>query len=144
MLISSCAMLWFHIPLCWVLVFKSGLYNLGAALAISISNWLNVIFLALYIMCSSACAKTRVPISMELFQGIGEFFRFAVPSAVMICLEWWSFELLILLSDLLPHPQLVLPHPQLETSALSICLRTIITVYMIPYGLGAAVRLIIS
>lgn len=84
MLISSCAMLCFHIPLCWVLVFKSGLYNLGAALAISISNWLNVIFLALYITCSSACAKTRVPISMELFQGIGEFFRFAVPSAVMI------------------------------------------------------------
>ncbi|KAK9276932.1 hypothetical protein L1049_006470 [Liquidambar formosana] len=137
MLISSCATLCFHIPLCWVLVFKSGLYNLGAALAISISNWLNVIFLALYITCSSACAKTRVPISMELFQGIGEFFRFAVPSAVMICLEWWSFELLILLSGLLPHPQL-------ETSVLSICLTTITTVYMIPYGLGAAVSTRVS
>ncbi|KDP34994.1 hypothetical protein JCGZ_09282 [Jatropha curcas] len=131
MLLSSCATLCFHIPLCWVLVFKSGLQNVGAALAISISNWLNVIFLVLYMKYSSACAKTRSPISMELFNGIGEFFRFAIPSAIMICLEWWSFELLVLLSGLLPNPQL-------ETSVLSVCLTTISTLYAIPYGLGAA------
>uniref|UniRef100_A0A2N9IQ37 Protein DETOXIFICATION n=1 Tax=Fagus sylvatica TaxID=28930 RepID=A0A2N9IQ37_FAGSY len=116
MLISSCAILCIHIPLCWVLVFKSGLEKLGAAVAISISYWLNVILLGLYMKYSSACQKTLVPISMELFQGIGEFFRFAIPSAVMICLEYWSFELLVLLSG---H----LPHPELETSVLSICTR---------------------
>ncbi|CAB4295720.1 unnamed protein product [Prunus armeniaca] len=75
--------------------------------------------------------KTRAPISKEIFQGIGEFFRFAVPSAIMICLEWWSFELLILLSGLLPNPAL-------ETSVLSVCLQTISTLYAIPYGFGAA------
>ncbi|KAG2709475.1 hypothetical protein I3843_05G220100 [Carya illinoinensis] len=131
MLISSLATLSFHIPLCWALVFKSGLGNVGAALAINISYWLNVILLGLYMKYSSACAKTRVPISMELFQGIGEFFQFAIPSAIMICLEWWSYEILILLSGLLPNPQL-------ETSVLSVCLTTITTLYMIPYGLGAA------
>ncbi|KAK9277022.1 hypothetical protein L1049_006561 [Liquidambar formosana] len=131
MVISSCATLCFHIPLCWVLVFKSGLHNLGAALAISISISLNMIFLSLYMMFSSTCRKTRVPISMELFQGIGEFFHFAIPSAVMICLQWWSFEVLILLSGLLQNPQL-------ETSVLSICLTTISTFYTIPYGLAAA------
>ncbi|XP_042984910.1 protein DETOXIFICATION 12-like isoform X1 [Carya illinoinensis] len=131
MLICSCVTLSFHIPLCWALVFKSGLGNLGAASAISISYWLNVILLGLYMKYSPACAKTRIPISMELFQGIGEFFHFAIPSAVMICLEWWSFELLILLSGLLPNPQL-------ETSVLSVCLTTISTLYAIPYGLGAA------
>lgn len=131
MLLSSCAALCFHMPLCWVLVFKSGLGNLGAALAISISYWLNAIFLVLYMKYSSACEKTRVPVSMEVFQGMGEFFRFAIPSAVMICLEWWSFELLILLSGLLPNPEL-------ETSVLSVCLNTISTLYTIPCGLGAA------
>lgn len=84
MLISSCVTLCLHIPLCWTLVFKSGLRNLGGALAISVSHWLNVIFLASYMTFSPACSKTRVPISMELFHGIGEFFRFALPSAVMI------------------------------------------------------------
>ncbi|XP_024047341.1 protein DETOXIFICATION 12-like isoform X2 [Citrus sinensis] len=133
MFLSSCAALCLHIPICWSLVYKSGLGNLGGALAIGISNWLNVTFLAIYMKFSTACAESRVPISMELFQGIGEFFHFAIPSAVMICLEWWSFELLILMSGLLPNPQL-------ETSVLSVCLNTIQTLYAIPYGLGAAVR----
>ncbi|XP_065881739.1 protein DETOXIFICATION 12-like isoform X2 [Euphorbia lathyris] len=131
MLLSSCATLLFHIPLCWLLVFKSGLQKIGGALAMCISYWLNVIFLLLYIKYSSACAKTRTPISMDLFHGIAEFFSFAIPSAVMICLEWWSYELLVLLSGLLPNPEL-------ETSVLSICLTTISTLYSIPYGFGAA------
>ncbi|XP_050223071.1 protein DETOXIFICATION 12-like isoform X2 [Mercurialis annua] len=137
MLLSSCATLCFHIPLCWVLVYKSGLQNVGGALAFCISSWLNVIILGLYMTYSTACAKTRAPISMELFHGIREFFRFAIPSAVMICLEWWSFELLVLLSGLLPNPQL-------ETSVLSVCLQTISTLYAIPYGFGAAVSTRVS
>ncbi|XP_034697401.1 protein DETOXIFICATION 12-like [Vitis riparia] len=131
LLLTSCAILGFHIPLCWALVFKSGLGSLGGALAIGISYWLNVIFLGLYIKYSPACEKTRVPVSMEVLGGIGEFFRFAIPSAVMICLEWWSFELLILLSGLLPNPEL-------EASVLSVCLNTVSTLYAIPHGLGSA------
>ncbi|KDP34995.1 hypothetical protein JCGZ_09283 [Jatropha curcas] len=137
MLISSSVTLSLHIPLCWILVFKSGLRNVGGALAISISNWLNVIFLAFYMKYSSSCAKTRVPISLELFQGVGQFFRLAIPSAVMICLQWWSYECVILLSGLLPNPQL-------ETSVLSICLTTIVTLYAFPYGLSAAVSTRVS
>ncbi|TYI94437.1 hypothetical protein E1A91_D02G204500v1 [Gossypium mustelinum] len=131
MLICSCASLIVHIPLCWFLVFKSGLESIGGALAISISNWLNAIFLSLYMWYSPTCTKTRVPITTELFQGFGEFFHFAIPSAVMVCLEWWSFELLIMLSGFLPNPKL-------ETSVLSVCLNTITTLYAIPHGIGAA------
>ncbi|XP_050374159.1 protein DETOXIFICATION 12-like [Argentina anserina] len=130
-LLSSCATLLFHIPLCWVLVFKSGLDNVGGALAISISYWLNVIILVLYMKFSSACSQTRAPITVEVFLGMKEYFYYAIPSTVMICVEWWSFELLILLSGLLPNPAL-------ETSVLSVCLQTISTLYAIPYGFGAA------
>ncbi|KAA3482835.1 MATE efflux family protein 5-like [Gossypium australe] len=132
MLICSCASLMVHIPLCWVLVFKSGLESIGA-LAISISNWLNAIFLSLYMWYSPTCTETRVPITMELFQGFREFFHFAIPSAVMVCLEWWSFELLTMLSGFLPNPKL-------ETSVLSVCLNTITTLYAIPHGIGAPAR----
>ncbi|KAG5077521.1 hypothetical protein JHK82_056216 [Glycine max] len=116
MFASSCVTLIIHVPLCWALVFKTRLSNVGGALAVSISIWSNVIFLGLYMRYSSVCAKTRAPISMELFKGMWEFFRFAIPSAVMVCLEWWSYELLVLLSGLLPNPQL-------ETSVLSVCTR---------------------
>ncbi|KAH1110759.1 hypothetical protein GLYMA_04G102100v4 [Glycine max] len=116
MLITSCVTLCVRIPLCWVLVFKTRQNNVGGALAMSISIWSNVFFHGLYMRYSPTCAKTGAPIFMELFQRLWEFFRFAIPSAVMICLEWWPFELIILLSGLLLNPQL-------ETSVLSVCTR---------------------
>ena len=50
----------FHIPVCWVLVFKSGLGNSGAALAIGLSYWFNVILFGFYMRFSSSCERTRV------------------------------------------------------------------------------------
>ncbi|KAK9116189.1 hypothetical protein Sjap_015136 [Stephania japonica] len=85
MLLSSTAALCFHVPVCWLLVFKSGLGNVGAALSIGLSYWLNLIFLAIYIKYSSSCEPTRVSLSKEAFTGIGQFFRLALPSTVMIC-----------------------------------------------------------
>ncbi|XP_074358194.1 protein DETOXIFICATION 12-like isoform X2 [Apium graveolens] len=130
LLISTGITFCVHLPLCWALVFKSGLHNIGAAVAIGISTWINVLILGVFIRYSIICAKTRAPFTMEIFKGINEFFLFAIPSAFMICLEWWSFELLVLFSGLLPNPQL-------ETSVLAICLNTIAALYAIPYGLGA-------
>ncbi|KAG2401260.1 Protein DETOXIFICATION 14 [Vigna angularis] len=127
LVISSFITLCFHVAFSWFMVFKSGLGNLGAAFSIGTSYWLNVTILGLYMKFSSHCEKTRAPISMELFHGIGEFIRYAIPSAGMICLEWWSLEILILLSGLLPNAKL-------ETSVLSVCA----TIYTIPESIGAA------
>lgn len=131
LVISSAITLCFHVAFCWLLVFKSGLGKSGAAFSIGTSYWLNVILLGLYMKFSPQCETTRVPITMELFHGMGEFFRYAIPSAGMICLEWWSFELLTLLSGLLPNPEL-------ETSVLSICVSIIVTIYTIPESIGSA------
>ncbi|GAV75823.1 LOW QUALITY PROTEIN: MatE domain-containing protein [Cephalotus follicularis] len=133
MVFSSCATLCFHVPVCWALVFQSGLGNVGAALAISLSYWFNVILLGVYMRYSSSCEKTCTLIFKDITSSIKEFFRFGVPSAVMICLEWWSFELVILLSG-------ILPNSKLETSVISICLTTSCLHYFIPYSIGAAAR----
>ncbi|MCL7023284.1 hypothetical protein MKW94_014369 [Papaver nudicaule] len=85
MLLSTPIAVCIHIPLCWVLVYKSGLGNIGAALALGISYWINVVFLGLYAAYSPSCELTRTPITKEAFQGCGEFLRISVPSAVMIC-----------------------------------------------------------
>ncbi|KAG8055827.1 hypothetical protein GUJ93_ZPchr0001g29443 [Zizania palustris] len=130
MLLTSVGTLALHIPLCWLMVFKTSLGYTGAALSISISYWLNVIVLVAYIMLSSSCKQTRTPPTIEAFKGLDEFLRLALPSALMICLEWWSFELLILMSGLLHNPEL-------QTSVLSICLTSITLLFTIPYGLGA-------
>ncbi|XP_004233485.1 protein DETOXIFICATION 9 [Solanum lycopersicum] len=131
MLINAVASLCFQVAICWAFIFKLNLGIVGAALSIGLSYWLNVILLMLYVKYSSACEKTRASFSTDVFLTLGDFFRLAIPSAVMVCLEWWSFELIILSSGLLPNPML-------ETSVLSICFTTTSVHYHIPYSFGAA------
>lgn len=45
LLTSSCVTLCFRIILCWVLVLKSGLAKLGAALSVSLSYWTHALLL---------------------------------------------------------------------------------------------------
>ncbi|XP_022719802.1 protein DETOXIFICATION 14-like [Durio zibethinus] len=130
MLFSSLAAFCFHILFCWTLVFKSGLGTIGAAVSLGSSYWLNVILLGFYMKYSSKCDKTRAAFSKEVLQGARVFFRFAVPSAAMVCLEWWASEVLIFLSGLLQNPKL-------EASVLSICFQITYLHYFIPYGIGA-------
>ncbi|KAK7291389.1 hypothetical protein RIF29_06490 [Crotalaria pallida] len=126
-----------HIPVCWFMVFKSGLGGRGAAVANSISSWVNAVMLAFYVKFSPSCAETWTGFSKEAMQNIPQFLVLAIPSAVMVCLEMWSFEFMVLLSGLLPNPKL-------ETSVLSICLNTTATVWMIPFGLSGAISTRIS
>ncbi|CAN8258163.1 unnamed protein product [Cochlearia groenlandica] len=121
----------FHIPVCWTLVYKLGLGSNGAALAIGISYWFSASILALYIRLSTCCERTRGFVSEDFVSSLKQYFSYGIPSAAMICLEWWLFELLILSSGFLPNPKL-------ETSVLSICLTTITLHYVIPMGIAAA------
>ncbi|VAI94021.1 unnamed protein product [Triticum turgidum subsp. durum] len=126
-----------HILVCWLLVYKLGLGNKGAALANTISYLTNVSILALYIRISPSCRSTWTGLSTEAFRDILSFLRLAVPSALMVCWEWWSFELLILASGFLPNPKL-------EASVLSISVNTISLVFRVPYGLSAAISTRVS
>ncbi|KAI3874825.1 hypothetical protein MKW98_019398 [Papaver atlanticum] len=137
MMISSAMTALLHFLVCWVLVFKAGLGIRGAAIATSISYWINLILLVLYVKYSGKCERTWTGFSKEALHDILNFIRLAIPSAIMVCLEMWSFELVVLLSGLLPNPKL-------ETSVLSICLNTGALVWMIPSGLGGAVSTRVS
>ncbi|XP_024025616.1 protein DETOXIFICATION 16 [Morus notabilis] len=126
-----------HLFICWILVFKSGLGNRGAALANAISYWINALSLFLYVRLSPSCKNTWTGFSREAFHGIPKFLTLSIPSAVMLSLEIWSFEMMVLLSGLLPNPKL-------ETSVLSISLNTCSLVYMIPLGLSGVVSARVS
>lgn len=73
-----------HIFTCWILVFKSGLGSNGAALASSVSHWINCISLALYINFSPSCKMTWTGFSVQaIFHHLWTFLRLAIPSTVM-------------------------------------------------------------
>ncbi|XP_059434069.1 protein DETOXIFICATION 16-like isoform X2 [Corylus avellana] len=137
MLITSGITALLHLLVCWVLVFRIGLGIKGSALAITISNWVNVVLLGIYVKVSPACMKTWTGFSKEALHDILSFIKLAVPSAIMICFEYWSFEMVVLLSGLLPNPKL-------ETSVLSISLNTCWMVYTISVGLGGAISTRVS
>ncbi|PNT60859.1 hypothetical protein BRADI_5g07146v3 [Brachypodium distachyon] len=123
-MLSAGVMALSHVLVCWLLVYKLGLGNSGAALANTISYLANFL-------------NTWTGLSTEAFHDILSFLRLAVPSALMVCLEWWSFELMVLLSGFLPNPKL-------EASVLSISLNTVALVFRIPSGLGAAISTRVS
>ena len=52
-----------------------------------LSNWLYAILLGSIMYFSSSCFETRAPLTMEMFSGVGEFFRYALPSAAMV---WYN------------------------------------------------------
>lgn len=137
LLVSSLLVLCFHIPLSWTFIFKLELGIIGAAIAFSLSNLFYLILVVFYIAFSPSCKDSRVPFSKDAFLGVKEFFRFAVPSALMICLKWWSVEVVVLLSGLLPNPKL-------ETSVLSICLTVSTLHFTVPYGFGVAARFVLD
>ncbi|GFZ12004.1 MATE efflux family protein [Actinidia rufa] len=99
------------VPIAFFADAKSRLaWGRGAALSIAISYWLNV----------------------EGMKDLVGFLSLGVPSALMVCLEHWSYEALVLMSGLLPNPQL-------ETSMMSVSLNTSSLIFRIPYGFGGAV-----
>ncbi|KAJ7954180.1 Protein DETOXIFICATION [Quillaja saponaria] len=137
LLISSGVTALMHIFFCWFFVFECGWGSKGAALSITISNWVNVFLLVIYINLSPAFTETWAGFSKEAFHDVLSFIKLAIPSAIMICFEYWSFEMVVLLSGLLPNPKL-------ETSVLSVSLNTCWMVYMISVGLGGAISTRVS
>lgn len=83
MLLASGVTTLVHIFMCWILVSKSQLGYKGGALANSISYWINVMLLALYVKFSSSCMKTWTGFSKKALCNIITFLRLAIPSAFM-------------------------------------------------------------
>lgn len=137
MLVCSATTLVLHAGILYTFIYALGWGFRGAAMATSVSFWINAILLILYVKFSEMCKDTWRNFTREAFVDLYEFLKLAVPSCVMICLEYWCFEILVMASGLLPNSQL-------ELSALSVCLSTITLNYMIPFGLSAAASTCVS
>ncbi|XVE74474.1 hypothetical protein DITRI_Ditri12bG0019900 [Diplodiscus trichospermus] len=127
----STATLILHLVLSWVAVYKIGLGLLGASLVLSLSWWIVVIAQFVYIVKSDKCKYTWNGFSVQAFTGLPGFFKLSVASAVMLCLETWYFQILVLLAGLLENPELAL-------DSLSICMTISGWVFMISVGFNAA------
>ncbi|KAG6557727.1 hypothetical protein Mapa_000493 [Marchantia paleacea] len=122
-----------HIPLVYLLIYTLNVGYLGGALAISISYWMMLLQLLVYVAYSESrrAEKTWTGFIPPRLDVIVLFLKLAIPSAFMIILQFWAFELLVLMSGLMPNPRM-------EVSLLSICLNTAGIEFSFPFGLSAA------
>lgn len=104
----STATLGIHLLFSWVAVYKLGLGLLGASLMLSFSWWIVVVGQFIYIVKSEKCRYTWEGFSIQAFSGLRGFFKLSAASAVMLCLETWYFQILVLLAGLLENPELAL------------------------------------
>lgn len=97
-----------HLVCSWVVVYKLGVGLFGASLVLSLSWWVIVGAQFLYIVMSSKCRHTWTGFSWQAFSGLPEFLKLSTASAIMLCLESWYFQILILITGLLEDAQLAL------------------------------------
>ncbi|KAL2944347.1 Protein DETOXIFICATION 19 [Bienertia sinuspersici] len=120
-----------HCGLTYLLVYCTILGYKGAALATSLTFWLAVIVLLIYVNFAKRFEHTWRGLSKESFSYVFTNLKLALPSAAMVCFEYWAFEILVLLAGLMPNSES-------STSLIAICVNTEAIAYMFAYGLGAA------
>ncbi|KAK9907206.1 hypothetical protein M0R45_002208 [Rubus argutus] len=91
----------------------------------------------LYVLCAKKFEHTWQGFSLESFRYVLTGLKLALPSAAMVCLEYWAFEILVLMEGLMPYSEQT-------TSLIAMCVNTETIAYMMTYGLSAAVSIRVS
>jgi multidrug resistance protein, MATE family len=97
-----------HLPLSWAAVYGLGMGLLGASLTLSVTWWVLVAAQFAYILWSPRCSRTWTGFTWAAFHDLPGFAALSAASAVMLALEVWYFQVLILLAGMLPDPQVAL------------------------------------
>lgn len=104
----SAATLVVHLLLSWIVIYKLGWGLLGAALMLSFSWWIIVIAQFVYILVSDRCKYTWTGLSWQAFSGLWDFLKLSTASAIMLCLEVWYYQILVLIAGLLQDAEIAL------------------------------------
>ncbi|GAA6088517.1 multidrug and toxin extrusion protein 1, partial [Tachysurus ichikawai] len=105
----------------------------GSAMANSISQFALAVFLYIYIRWKGLHKATWEGWSWDCLQEWGPFIRLALPSMLMLCVEWWTYEIGGFLAGLIS---------EVELGAQSVVYGVATIAYMFPlsFSVAASVR----
>ncbi|KAJ3680043.1 hypothetical protein LUZ60_016321 [Juncus effusus] len=122
-----------HLPINYLFVSYFNLGIKGVAMASVFCNLNLVIFLFTYMLYTGIHKKTGgLSLSKECFNGWGTLLSLAIPSCVCVCLEWWWYEIMIILCGLLINPQATV-------ASMGILIQTTALIYIFPSSLSFGV-----
>ncbi|XAR55032.1 hypothetical protein NMG60_11030405 [Bertholletia excelsa] len=121
-----------HVPINYLLVSVHGLGIRGVAMGGVCANFNLVLLLIIYIVLFRVHEKTWVGVSLECLRGWKSLVSLAVPSCISVCLEWWWYEIMILLCGLLTDPRATV-------ASMGILIQTTALIYIFPSSLSFGV-----
>uniref|UniRef100_A0A7C9ALI3 Protein DETOXIFICATION n=1 Tax=Opuntia streptacantha TaxID=393608 RepID=A0A7C9ALI3_OPUST len=132
--LTYCAALsiFLHIPINYFFVYHLNLGIKGVALSGVLTNFNLVASLIIYIILSGIYTNTWCAISAECLKGWKSLAKLAIPSCISVCLEWWWYEIMILLCGLLQNPQATV-------ASMGILIQTTALMYIFPSSLSFSV-----
>jgi multidrug resistance protein, MATE family len=118
-----------QLPLNYVLVSHFGLGLVGVASASSVSNFIVWVVLFVYVWWAG---PTWTSPTRECLTGWGPLIRLATPSCVSVCLEWWFYEIMIIICGLLVDSKATV-------ASMGVLIQITAFLYVFPSSLGFAV-----
>ncbi|CAA7404807.1 unnamed protein product [Spirodela intermedia] len=125
-----------HVFLNWLLVLRLGWGLPGAAFVLNLSWWIIVTSQMAYIFLG-ACGEAWSGFSWKAFHQVWAFVRLSVASAIMLCLEFWYYMVLILCAGYLKNAKI-------SVDAISICMNISGWTIMVALGSNIAISVRVS
>ncbi|KAJ4774763.1 Protein DETOXIFICATION [Rhynchospora pubera] len=127
----------FHFPINYLLVSILGLGIEGVAIASVLVNFNLLLFLSLYTFFSGVSKRTGDfdadnASSNETIVEWKSLLNLAIPSCISVCLEWWWYEIMIMLCGLLADPKSTV-------ASMGILIQTTSLIYIFPSSLSYSV-----
>ncbi|XP_075445711.1 multidrug and toxin extrusion protein 2-like isoform X4 [Ascaphus truei] len=113
----------------YIFLFVLGLGVIGSAWANTIAQFSQALLLFLYIRVKRLHVNTWGGWSTDCLQDWNSFIVLAFPSMLMVCIEWWTYEIGSFMTGLISV---------VELGAQSVIYQVVTMAYMIPFGIGMA------
>lgn len=124
-----------HFVWCYLFITVLNLRVVGAALALDITYILNWLILDLYVHFSKTCHRTWTLPTKESTQNLWAYLKIGIAGAMMLCFEWWAFELLAIFSGYLGVAQL---------AAEVVIINIVSFIFMLPLGISYAASCLVG
>ncbi|KAE8675021.1 FRIGIDA-like protein 4a-like [Hibiscus syriacus] len=121
-----------HLPINLILVSHFNFGVAGVAASACISNFFVLVSLVVYVWYSGIHEPTWEKPSLECFTGWKPLLNLAAPSCLSVCLEWWWYEIMIVLCG-------ILANPKATVASMGILIQTTSLIYVFPSSLSFAV-----
>ncbi|KAK1325990.1 Protein TRANSPARENT TESTA 12 [Acorus calamus] len=136
----SVAVFGVHVLMTWAVVYKLRLGLVGAALTLSLSWWLLTVATWIYILRSASCRETWTGLSRKAFKGLWPYFKLTLASAVMLCANYLSMNMMVMLgisnaASIRVGNELGAAHPRVARFAVIVVVSTCIVISIILSGI---------